>query len=98
MACFFKRYKVDYCGEKYSYKGAKDSYRAGKTVVLRYWMVATDTDYRFFVDGAPADVGWSDKGGYIIRFKMPAHDVTVRCESRNTMLPEQFRTDDQAQG
>ena len=47
MSLFGKKYKVDYCGEKFAYKNAKDEYRAGEKVTVYYWMIATDTDYSF---------------------------------------------------
>ena len=40
--CFGKKYKVDYCGQKGSFEGAKDSYRAGERVELRFCHIATD--------------------------------------------------------
>ncbi len=30
--CFVKKYRVDYCGSKDCYTGAKDSYRAGAVI------------------------------------------------------------------
>ena len=49
--CFVKKYRVDYCGSKDCYTGAKDSYRAGAEVVLYYDMIATDTNYTFYLEG-----------------------------------------------
>lgn len=46
-----KEYIVDYCGRKECYFGAKDSYKVGEEVVLKYGMIATDTDYLFSLDG-----------------------------------------------
>ena len=86
--CFGKKYKVDYCGSKESFRGAKDSYRAGLEVTLRYPHIATDTDYTFYVDGKRVNPDYSDKDGFTIAFTMPAHDIRVRVEEKNTMLPE----------
>ena len=51
MSLFGKKFKVDYCGEKFAYKNAKDEYRAGEKVTVYYWMIATDTDYSFWLEG-----------------------------------------------
>ena len=49
--CAGNRYHVDYHGQKDFFKGAKDSYAAGQRVVLKYDLIATDTDYSFSVIG-----------------------------------------------
>lgn len=85
MAELFKKYKVDYQGRKNCFEGAKDAYHAGKHVVLYYPFIATDTDYSFFVDGERYNAKYTDNG-YEISFIMPEHDVTVRVESRNSMM------------
>ena len=85
---FAKKYKVDYCGEKYAYKNAKDEYRAGERVVLYYWMVATDTDYSFRLDGAELSRDYDTSKGFILSFIMPDHDVVLHCYERNSMLRE----------
>jgi hypothetical protein len=56
-------------------------------VTLCYYAIATDTDYRFWVDGADCETGYG-KNGYEIRFTMPEHEVTVNVSSRNSMLYE----------
>lgn len=88
MSIFSKKYKVDYCGQKFEYKNAKDEYRAGERVTLYYWMIATDTDYSFSLDGAQLSRDYDTKKGFILSFIMPDHDVKLRCYSRNTMLRE----------
>ena len=80
-------YEVDYLGCKDDFKKAKDSYKEGKKVTLYYDVIATDTDYTFYLDDEVLDVDYSDSKGYIITFIMPDHDVTLRVESRNTMEP-----------
>ena len=79
------KYKIDYCGQKGAYKDAKDSYRAGEKVRLVYYMIATDTDYSFYLDGEHFAPGYSDREGYIISFTMPEHDVILKCEHVNSM-------------
>ncbi len=84
-ACVPKRYGVIYEGGKFGFRNAKDSYRAGQKVELYYDLIATDTDYSFYVDDRYPDVRYSDDKGFIITFTMPDHDVTIRVEERNTM-------------
>lgn len=86
--CFGTRYKVDYDGRKDDYQGAKNSYRAGQQVVLYYDLIATDTDYSFYLDGEPLNVGYDHGKGFEIRFVMPEHDVKLECRSKNTMIYE----------
>ena len=88
MNLFGKKYKVDYCGQKFAYKNAKDEYRAGDNVTLYYSMIATDTDYFFTLDGAKLYIDYDVSEGYILSFTMPKHDVVLRCLSRNSMLRE----------
>ena len=88
MSIFAKKYKVDYCGEKCAFKNAKDEYRAGEKVTLYYWMIATDTDYSFSLDGAELSRDYDSKKGFILSFIMPDHDVVLHCFSRNSMLRE----------
>ena len=88
MNLFGRKYKVDYCGKKLAYQNAKDKYRAGKKVTLYCCMIATDTDYSFWLEGAPLSWDYDAQKGFVLRFTMPAHDVTIHCSSRNTMLPE----------
>jgi len=85
---FKKEYRVDYCGQKGFYRGAKDKYAVGELVEFYYEFVATDTSYKFLLDGEEICVGFDDKLGFVIRFGMPDHDVTFRCVERNTMLME----------
>ncbi len=88
MRLFGKKYKVDYCGQKFTYKNAKDEYCAGEKVTLYYYMIATDTDYSFSLEGAQLSRSYDQSKGFILSFTMPDHDVTLRCASKNTMLRE----------
>lgn len=84
--CAAKTYRVDYCGSKSFYSNAKDSYRAGTAVELHFDLVATDTDYSFYLDGSTEGLDVQGTGnGFIIRFTMPEHDVKLEYETRNTM-------------
>ena len=84
--CGHNKYRVDYGGDKDSFKGAKDSYSAGSKVTLYYDMIATDTDYSFYIDGERINPDYSESKGYIIRFTMPAHDIKVEVKSVNSMI------------
>ncbi len=92
--CSGAKYKVDYNGGKSSFENAKDSYKAGEKVTLYYRFIATDTDYFFYVDGERINPDYKESKGYIITFTMPAHDISVRVEMRNSMLyvPETDKT------
>ena len=85
--CNAKEYKVDYCGSKYCYSNAKDSYKAGTKVVLYFELIATDTDYSFTLDGEPINYSYDEEKGFVIEFTMPEHDVKLECNSKNSMLP-----------
>ena len=78
-------YEVDYCGQKDLFKKAEDSYEAGEKVKIYFDVIATDTDYTFYLDDEILDVDFSAEKGYIIKFTMPDHDVTLRVESVNSM-------------
>lgn len=83
--CGKKKYKVDYSGDREFYHGAKDSYAAGEQVTLYYDLIATDTDYTFYLDGEYLNVGYENDKGFIISFTMPEHDVTLSLTQRNSM-------------
>ncbi len=81
------KYKVDYDGDKDMYQQAKDEYAAGEKVELIYYMIATDTDYTFYLDGEYFKPDYENEA-FVLRFEMPDHDIKITCESRNTMDPE----------
>ena len=83
-----KKYKANYCGKKELYKGAKESYRAGSRVKLYFDLVATDTDYEFFVDGKRINTDYEHEKGFIISFIMPDHDVSIEHTAKNSMTEE----------
>ena len=84
--CFAKKYNVDYGGSKFAFRGAKDSYRAGSKVTVYYNMIATDTDYRFYLDGETINsVTYDDKKGFVISFIMPEHDVKLEVDIKESM-------------
>lgn len=99
--CKAEKHKVDYGGEirKSCYTGAKDEYETGERVVLRYEVIATDTDYHFELEGADLNVRYDN--GYVLSFTMPDHDVKLTLTTRNLMvdpkwLEEQERREKEA--
>ena len=79
-------YVIDLKGEDFAFKNVKTTYKAGEQVVIYYDMIATDTNYTFYVDGQIYNPDYESDKGYIISFTMPEHDVAVEVESKNTML------------
>ena len=71
------------------FKCDETEYAEGDKVKVYYDIIATDTDYRFYTDSDDVDltVDYSDKKGYIIKFRMPDHDVELHVDSYNTMEP-----------
>ena len=86
FGCGAKKYRVDYDGHKDWFSGAKDEYRAGEKVTFYYYLVATDTDYSFYVDGERINALYDDDHGFKISFTMPDHDVKVTVKSVNSMI------------
>ena len=85
FGCTGKKYKVDYCGQEGCYSNAKMSYRAGEQVELYYELIATDTDYSFYLDGESINYQYDDQHGFVIKFIMPDRDVKLECVMKNTM-------------
>lgn len=83
-----KMYKIDYNGQKASFSNARDKYKAGEKVSLVFGMVATDTDYHFYKDGESISPVYDDKKGFVIEFTMPEHDVSIKWESKNSMIDD----------
>ena len=80
-------YSVDYCGQKDCYTNAKDKYKAGSKVTLYYDLIATDTDYKFTLDGESLNWTSDENGLFTIEFIMPDHDVKLECHTKNSMEP-----------
>jgi len=94
FGCTAPTYKVDWDGDKEDYEGAKDRYRAGETVTVYYGLIATDTDYAFYLDGERINTGYEEGKGFVISFTMPAHDVTVSMNSKNSMVWDGFQSEE----
>ncbi len=80
------KHRVDYGGRKNAFRGAKNAYRAGETVTLYFDAVALDTNYSFYLDDAPLEPDYSEGNGYILSFPMPDRGVSLRVESRSSMV------------
>ena len=85
-----KKYRVDYNGQKNFLKGAKDLYKPGEEVRVCYNFIATDTNYYFYVDGKPFSPDFNAGEGYVISFAMPEHDVSIKIESKNSMISVKY--------
>ena len=83
-ACKAKKYKV-ICPEGL-FENVKNGYREGQQVEIYFPYVATDTDYSFYLDGKRIhDYKYSDFKGFVFTFTMPARDVTLDFDSKNSM-------------
>ena len=84
-----QRYRLIFDG--YGFESKRTEYAAGEKVTVTYGLIGTDTDYTFTID---EDVEWKreydDAHGYIFRFTMPAHDVTISVESHSSMTMDPF--------
>ena len=91
FGCGKEKYKVTFENEyvEECFEGLKDSYAEGSKVKIYYGneYIGTDSDYRFYLDNERLDVDYSEKKGYIITFKMPAHDVLLTVNHTNSMFP-----------
>ena len=83
FGCGAKKYKL-ICD--YGFESKKTAYPEGAQVTVYYDLIATDTDYSFHSE---PDVGmkyrYDSAHGYVFEFTMPAQDVKLIVESRNTM-------------
>ncbi|MBP5553951.1 MAG: hypothetical protein J6X94_03665 [Lachnospiraceae bacterium] len=63
------------------------SYSVGDKVNVYYNIIASDTDYSFYADSEDVelDVTYDEEKGYVITFKMPAHDVSLYVNTVNSI-------------
>ena len=76
--CFAKKYTVRYWDGEIRYP-------AGKEVTLCFDLIATDTDYRFYMNEEPFSPEYDEKKGFVFKFVMPDHDVEMTVVSENSM-------------
>lgn len=84
MGCGEQTYNISF--ERQGFKSDKAKYAAGEEVTVYYPLVATDTDYYFSAgDDVNMTRDYDQQKGIILKFVMPARDVFISIESRNTM-------------
>lgn len=85
FGCRKPKYKLILDG---SFESRKTEYAEGETVTVYFSMIATDTDYHFWLDDESVDMkqNYDERHGYVFTFSMPAHDVTLHEESHNSMV------------
>ncbi len=83
-----KKHKLIFA--EYGFTSKKTSYAVGESVTVYYDLIATDTDYSFYVEEDDVDLhrDYDTAHGYVFMFAMPDHDVTIHVSSRNSMLRE----------
>ena len=86
FGCSKPKYKLQF--EGFGFQTEKTEYAEGETVTVYYNLIATDTDYRFWLDSEDVELSQDFDGshGYVFTFSMPAHDVTLHMSSRNSMV------------
>ncbi|MCQ2513027.1 MAG: hypothetical protein MJ092_06580 [Lachnospiraceae bacterium] len=85
FGCGQQKYNLELDG--YGFSSKKTAYAEGDTVKVTYDMIATDTDYSFYLDCEDTKLNCDfENGAYVLTFKMPAHDVKLSVKSRNTMV------------
>lgn len=71
----------------FGFESSKTEYAAGEKVTVYYDFIATDTDYRFYIDeDVQMKESYDNDHGYVFTFIMPNHDVTLHEEHHNSML------------
>lgn len=85
FGCSQHKYNLELDG--YGLTAKKSTYAEGSLVKVIFDLIATDTNYSFYLDcdDTELDVDYKN-GAYVITFIMPAHDVTLSLSSRNTMV------------
>ena len=85
FGCGKPKYKLHF--EGYGFQSSKTEYAAGNQVTVYYDLIATDTDYRFWLDDESVELkqDYDDRHGYVFTFTMPDHELTLHVSSRNSM-------------
>ena len=84
--CAKQKYRLRFDGS--DFKSKKTEYAAGEKVTVTYGLIATDTDYRFWLDDENVRMtqNYNERDGYVFTFIMPDHDVTLHEEHHNSMI------------
>ena len=85
FGCGKPKYKLHF--EGYGFQSSKTEYAAREQVTVYYDLIATDTDYRFWLDDESVKLkqDYDDSHGYVFTFTMPDHELTLHVSSRNSM-------------
>ena len=85
FGCGKAKYKLHFDG--YGFQSSKTEYAAGDQVTVYYELIATDTDYRFWLDDESVKLkqDYDDRHGYVFSFIMPEHELTLHVSSHNSM-------------
>ena len=85
FGCGKQKYKLHF--EGYGFQSSKTEYAAGEQVTVYYDLIATDTDYRFWLDDESVKMkqDYDDRHGYVFTFTMPDHELTLHVSSHNSM-------------
>ena len=85
FGCGKPKYKLHF--EGYGFQSSKTEYAAGDQVTVYYDLIATDTDYRFWLDDENVKLkqDYDDRHGYVFTFTMPDHELTLHVSSHNSM-------------
>ena len=85
FGCGKPKHKLHF--EGYSFQSSKTEYAAREQVTVYYDLIATDTDYRFWLDDERVKLkqDYDDRHGYVFTFIMPDHELTLHVSSHNSM-------------
>ena len=85
FGCTKPKYKLNFDG--HGFESKKEKYAEGETVTVYFDLIATDTDYHFWLDDETVALkqDYDGRRGYVFRFTMPDHDVTLHMDSHNSM-------------
>ena len=85
FGCGQHKYKLELDG--YGLSSKDSSYAEGSLVKVILGLIATDTDYSFYLDCDDTELKVDfENEAYVITFRMPAHDVKLSMRERNTMV------------
>ena len=95
FGCGKPKYKVDLSS---GFTSKKSSYAEGENVTAYFDMIATDTNYNFYLDCEDVELkeDYDNNHGYVFTFIMPAHDVKLCVSSYNSMVayPPEYEGDE----
>lgn len=85
FGCGQQKYKLELDG--YGFSSDASSYAEGEMVKVVFGLIATDTNYSFYLDCEDTDLKVNfENEAYILTFRMPAHDVKLSVSEKNTMV------------